>query len=221
MHALVFPDYATSLSEPRLVAALAPVWVRVQQERDAAHARLSAILGSARFQRRWAAWERFVERPAPRASRQQHGPTPLRAVAAKAIRKAARRVRRAGSRIDAESRPEAYHELRKDCKKLRYLIDAFKEVVPIKGLGKAIRRLKALQDVLGEYQDLDVHRDALMALYENTARDGQLGPDTHAAMQQLLAELSARSAAARACFADGFTAFLAVRFERAVRAVAR
>lgn len=217
VHALVFPDYAAALPEPALAAALTPVWARVQEQRQAAHERLTALLDSARFKRRWAAWQRFLQRPAPRASRQPRGPQPLRAVSAQALRKAARRVRRNGGRIASDSPAQAYHNLRKDCKRLRYLIDAFGDVIGGKALRRATRRLKELQDLLGEHQDLDVHRAALLSLYDATAREHRLGADSEAAMQQLLAELGMRSIAARARFAARFEAFLAVGLERALR----
>lgn len=221
VHALVFPDYAATIVEPELAHALAPVWALVQQERQAAHERLTALFDSARFQRRWAAWMRFLERPAPRASRQSNGPRPLREVATLALYKAARRVRRAGAGIATDSPASAYHDLRKDCKILRYVIDAFGSISEIPSLRKATRRLKTLQDVLGEYQDLDVHREALRSLYDTAVGDGRVGAQGHTAMRDLLAELDARAGAARARFGAEFEAFLAVKLERAARDTAR
>ena len=217
VHALVFPGYAAALCDPALTEALAPVWARVRQERRDAHARLTALFASARFKRRWAAWTRFLEQPAPRTSRQPHGPMALRAVGTHALHAAARRVRRRGRRIAFDAPAQAYHNLRKDCKRLRYLIDTFESVMDVDGLARATRRLKALQEVLGEHQDLDVHRAALQRLYEATARDGAAGAGSAAAMHRLLAELDARSAAARARFACEFEAFLAVRLDRVLR----
>jgi len=221
VHALVLPDYAAAISDPALAGMLAPVWERVRQDRHAAHHRLTALLDSAHFQRRWAAWLRFLDRPMPRASRQSNGPRPLREVAAQALVQAARKIRRAGSRIEPHSPAEAYHSIRKNCKTLRYLIDAFGNIIDVESLREAMRRLKALQDLLGEHQDLDVHRGALMALYDASVRDGQIGVHGHAAMQLLLAELHARAGAARARFADEFAAFLAVKLERALRVTPR
>ncbi len=217
VHRLVFPEYARGLGAAD-ARALAPLMIRVQREQATAHARLRRVLDTSRFGRRWAAWRRFLEKPPPRGSRQPAAREPLAVTGSQAARRAARKVRRQGRRLRRDSPPAAYHEVRKSCKTLRYLIDAFEEAIQFDGLGKAIRRLKSLQELLGEHQDLDVHRGAIQVLHQQMAADGELGGETHVAMEALVRYLNERSARARAGFPEQFARFLDVGLERALAA---
>jgi len=220
VHALVFPEYARGL-DPAQAAALAPLDERVRRAQIDAHRALVAALDSARFRRRWPAWQRFLERPMPRASRQPAGPRPLAEVAAEAVLKAQHRVRKQGRRITPESPPEVYHELRKSCKNLRYLIDSFGSLWSSKHFSKATRRLKDLQDVLGEHQDLDVHRAAMRAMHGELVDAGEMPPDTDDAMTAMMREMEIREVAARGRFAERFRRLMALPLDRALRESAR
>ena len=80
----------------------------------------------------------------------------------KTIRKQYNKVVRNGRVIKRDSPDEALHTLRIDCKRLRYLFEFFR---PIHGssLNRFIKRLKKLQDVLGEFQDTRVATQQLRA----------------------------------------------------------
>jgi CHAD domain-containing protein len=216
VHRLVFPEYHRAL-DPIHVESLEPLMRRVARAQAQAHRELVAALDSTRFRRRWPAWRRFLARPAPRGSRQPAGPRPAAEVAAAALLRAHRKVRRQGRRITAESPPEAYHELRKSCKNIRYLIDAFGSFWSTKDFKKAAQRLKALQDVLGEHQDLDVHRHAMLAMHRDMVADADMREETHEAMTAIVRELERRAVSARARFGERFERFKAVSLERALR----
>ncbi|PSW20529.1 CHAD domain-containing protein [Photobacterium sanctipauli] len=59
-------------------------------------------------------------------------------------------------RLDAESPDEDIHQLRIDCKKLRYLLEFFSPLLPAKAAKTQVSQLKLLQDKLGEFNDLSV-----------------------------------------------------------------
>jgi CHAD domain-containing protein len=79
------------------------------------------------------------------------------------IGKAYKRVLSDGMSIGPDSAIEAYHKLRKSCKKLRYLMEMFRELYPQKKIKALIKELKKLQDDLGELQDLEVHTEILQS----------------------------------------------------------
>lgn len=84
------------------------------------------------------------------------GPDALRAtgrVVDAAIMSAFRDVRRAGRTAHASDALEDWHELRKELKRLRYLVVAFAPLYPDGSMDEVIRRLRKLQNVLGRLQD--------------------------------------------------------------------
>ena len=72
--------------------------------------------------------------------------------AAQALDHSARRVRRAGRGL-ADLPVEALHELRKDCKRLRYTAEFFQPLFPEKPARRYVKRLAALQEELGMLND--------------------------------------------------------------------
>jgi len=81
------------------------------------------------------------------------------------------------------------HELRKECKKLRYLLEGFQSLFAPAARARAVLELKNLQSATGEIQDLHVHLGLLTELAQ-TARDDDDEPTT--ASDRLLQRLHAR-----------------------------
>ena len=76
-----------------------------------------------------------------------------------------------GGAIDASSPAEAYHELRKKGKELRYLLELFGvPLFPDEVVKPMIKSLKALQDVLGRHQDREVQTAMLRSLRDRRSR---------------------------------------------------
>lgn len=58
-------------------------------------------------------------------------------------------------KINKQSPPGAFHKLRKSYKKLRYLLEVFGPVLPVKQSREIVRQLKTLQRDLGLFQDAE------------------------------------------------------------------
>ena len=67
---------------------------------------------------------------------------------------------------------EELHELRKTCKKLRYLMEFFQGIYPVTKIGELIQVLKGLQDKLGEFNDLYVHIGILKGFKKQSSDKG-------------------------------------------------
>ena len=104
---------------------------------------------------------------------------PIAVAGASLLGRRYRAMRRAGDRIGEESAAEDYHRLRIRCKRLRYALEFLADVYP-DGTGPLIRRLVALQTLLGMQQDADVAVRRLAALA--TREGGRLPPPTVFAM---------------------------------------
>jgi triphosphatase len=77
---------------------------------------------------------------------------PVKAVAPALISRRYRKWRKAAKRLDENSTPEDFHDVRKKGKRLRYTLEFVSEVYG-KPAHKLIKPLKALQDDLGDHQD--------------------------------------------------------------------
>jgi triphosphatase len=96
-------------------------------------------------------------------------PTDLRAMAAPALARLHRRLRRAGKAFDTLD-DEARHRARKQLKRLRYAAECLSSLWPDKPWADYLRRLKKAQDALGAFQDLTLAQAVFEARRESDAR---------------------------------------------------
>ena len=108
-------------------------------------------------------------------------------------------------RSPPESPAEALHELRKQCKKLRYLMEFFQSLFPKEQIKQLIKILKGLQDNLGEHQDLEVQEHTLKDFSKEMMVAAGVPAETLLAMGILVQDLDNRRQCARD--ADRFAEF--------------
>jgi CHAD domain-containing protein len=77
-----------------------------------------------------------------------------------------RRVCKIARKIDADTPDSEVHELRIQCKKLRYLLDFFTPILDKKIVRKLIKSLKILQDNLGRFNDYSSQQLSLQAFLD-------------------------------------------------------
>jgi CHAD domain-containing protein len=133
-------------------------------------------------------------------------------VAADRIRRVRRRMIRDGKAIGDASPDTDLHELRKRGKELRYLLELFGGVFGADVVKPAIKSLKQLQDVLGEFQDLHVQAGRLRDGADELARRPG-GTDSLLAAGKLIAGLEGRQHEVRDEFDAHFKLFAARRIE--------
>jgi CHAD domain-containing protein len=201
---LQFPDYHDELPAD-LRGDLEAFREFLLEEHRREHEQLARRLAAPHFRGLLKAWRAFLEaegdlEAAPDAA------TPVGELANRRIWRAFRRVIRDGRAAVEAPSPEVLHELRKDCKKLRYLQEFFASLYPPERLDPLIKALKVLLDVLGEHQDLAVQAQHLEGFAERMAAAGRAPTRTLLALGALVAGLLARQAAARAAFAARFEA---------------
>jgi CHAD domain-containing protein len=212
VYVMEWDTYVEPLSG-RSVAALEDVLAQIEVRRQAAHAELATTLGSDAYRSLMDGWEAWLVQP---ASPTEAGEAPLGPMVAKRIAKAQRRLLEHGRAIDEESEPERLHDLRKDAKKLRYLIECFGSLFDTKPRKTFVRRLKDLQDNLGEHQDAEVHIEQLAELAHELHDSRSVGVDALLAMGQLTESLERRRSGARAEFAERFHAYDTAKTQRAL-----
>ncbi|MBA3267318.1 MAG: CHAD domain-containing protein [Acidimicrobiia bacterium] len=202
-----------------VATALGPLVRHVAQRRRDEHAALSALLRTARYHELMAAWHGWLASPVAEPDSRADAVRPIGKVAARRITKANDQLVARGRRIGPDTPAEELHELRKDAKKLRYLLECFGALLPAGERKSFVQRLKALQDNLGEHQDTEVHAVELRAMSHDLHDAGDVGPDTLVAIGQLAGEFERRRAAARAEFAEHFAAYDTVATRRTFEAL--
>ena len=118
---------------------------------------------------------------------------PARPVLARACDKTLRRVIADGAAIDAAAPADALHALRKRTKRLRYLLELQRRPFTGKHRDDLLRRLRKLQNDLGEFQDLSAHGAVLKSLETEL----QERPQTLALLAGIQAAMDERSAVVR------------------------
>ena len=152
-------------------------------------------------------WRAMLEADIPPGEPGWFADLPVERVVSQRIWGMYKKVLKAGRAAAVHGEPEAMHELRKDCKKLRYLIEFFRNLYEPGELKGIIKALKALLDVLGEFQDKEVQAIHLRELAaEFDLSDPQVLPGVMA-IGALAADSLRAQDAAHARFADSFADF--------------
>lgn len=187
-------------------AGLAPLGRFLEAHRRAEQLRLAEVLTSARYRQLKIDWREFLAGYGPEAFTVCAG-QPVVDAAGKRIRKALRRAIREGKAIGDESPPGDLHELRKTCKKLRYLLEFFQSLYPPPTIERLIQSLRILQNNLGDFQDLQVQSESLQRFAEQMTVEGEAPARTLLAMGMLIDGLRHRQQLARQQFAACFAEF--------------
>ena len=208
------------------MVALAPVHAILEQRLAVAHATLEAGLKSTAASELMTTWHDRLDsldrlgtiEPASPAGHELGGPhaqRPLELVVAKRITAAHARLVERGRLIQPSTPASHVHDLRKDAKKLRYLIECFGSILPSAPRKKFVSRLKALQNNLGEHQDAEVHLAMIREIAGQLHARG-VSADTMLAIGQLSERLERVRIAARAEFVEQFAAYDTPRTQRAL-----
>ena len=154
-------DYLAAVP-PDLRPDMEPLFRAVQHERYATHHRLVEALNTPQSEAILQRWESATTETKARGPQAEHK---LAKLVRKAIRGQCQRMLTATPPDTLrDSAPEQLHRLRIACKKLRYMFEFFASAFPQEMTAEPVRRLRVLQDVLGQLNDLDVQRQMLRNL---------------------------------------------------------
>lgn len=221
VYLLGFDDLAV-LIPASLQGDLMPLRQVLEHWRLTAHWEMARAVQSRRTDELLYDWEMLLESLVELPTDDRPGATQsIGDLAGKRIRTVYKRIIRMGRAIGPDSPPDAYHELRKTGKELRYMLELFgtklhdpEVVAPMVG------SLKALQDTLGRHQDREVQKLMLQSLVDEVASLSR-GPKAVMGMGILIDRLAIDEAAAREEFAQRFAAFASAKQRRLVRNVFR
>jgi len=183
--------------------ALDPVVAELEVRRVAAHVVLDDHLRDRRTRRALGRWRRWLADPDELG---RLAAAPVGPLIGDRVEAAHRVVLQRGRAISATSPGEDLHELRKEAKVLRYLLECFGGLYERRPRKAFVARLKALQDNLGAHQDAEVQAEQLRRLARDLHGDAA-APDVLLALGRLTEQLDQRQRAARLHFHDRFADF--------------
>lgn len=213
---LKLPDYRATLPE-KTRRDLDPLKTFLKHRQCAAYGALVKVLDSKRYAKLLVNWKAYLAEAAPPSPTAPNADRPLREVASERIWKVARRVLKNGSAIHDDTPAEALHELRIECKKLRYLLDLFASLYDTKEIRRLLRALKKLQDNLGDFNDCEVQQDALQSFATEMAAEGKTPVETFLAMGRLEDRLQIGQETERQRFSRRFARFASADNRRRIR----
>ncbi len=191
----------------------------LRRRQRASHRALVADLDSARYATLIDDWSAFLDGAAPPTPDAFDAGRPAPEVAAERIVRAHRRLIRRGRRISPASEPERLHDLRKDAKRLRYLLECFGTLFEPDEVAPVVKELKGVQDVLGTFQDCEVQAGQLEHFAQEMLDDAHASAPAVMVIGLLVEELHHRGIAARDGFADRFATFDRPAVRDAVRSL--
>ncbi|OHB31675.1 MAG: hypothetical protein A2X84_14285 [Desulfuromonadaceae bacterium GWC2_58_13] len=206
VHLLKFETYRDDLP-PQIREDLSPLQDFLHEEQRKAQRTLAGDLASRRYRHLIEEWRRWLGSPmAEIHDLPSDAGHPVIEVASKHIRGIFERALREGNRITDQSPATDLHELRKTCKKLRYLLEFFQSLYPAHKIGSLIKALKVLQENLGDFQDLEVQSRALRDFSRRMSEPAP-PPETLLAMGMLIESLQIRQKKVRSDFSVRFSEF--------------
>lgn len=194
-------------------AELGPFRELLDRRRADEQRRLRRYLATALHERRRRSYRAFLDAllvaDAPDTPDTPDAASPIAEVGAARIRAAHRRVVRRGRRIDAGSPAEDLHEVRIAGKELRYAIELHSSLLDPEARKELVVTCKSLQDLLGAFQDAEVHAAAMYGFADELVAAGDAPARCIMALGLLAQGFADREVEIRARFAASFA-----RFER-------
>ncbi len=158
----------------------------LRAQRAVEQAVLAEGIASERFRTLAREWRAFLEETVAEKQQRRRAARPVLGLARARIWRVYGRAVLDGRAVHTKSPALVIHELRKTCKKLRYLIEFFQSLFPDERVEQLVAALKNLQDDLGEFQDFEVQLEILQE-YRATTR-----PEVSPAVEALIDELEHR-----------------------------
>jgi CHAD domain-containing protein len=214
MGAVVPADLATDLD--RLLQ-------RLRDRRGVAHREMVEVLRSDRTAALLFGWREFLDGlEGMPATDRPDAKRPIAELAGHRIRRVYRRTIRMGDEIAAGSPAGDYHELRKQGKELRYLLELFgTPLFPEEVVKPMIKTLKGVQDVLGRHQDREVQEEELRGPTQAGAASAGGAPVNPALVKLLLGALEEDKLATRAAYPGRFGPLASTELREIVKQVFR
>lgn len=188
--------------EKSIHSDLQPLRTYLEEARATAQKKFVETVKSAEYRQTIQEWSEYLQNPDTAAPRPDNSAVAVYKLADKLIWDMYNLVLEQGNNINDDSNADALHELRKSCKKLRYLMEFFQSLYPARRIRELIQALKGLQDNLGTCNDIDVHIGILKRFIEQCSDN-----NASKACKKLIKHLEQKQVKTRSRFAAKYALF--------------
>ena len=162
---LLARDEYLELLPPQLRPALEEMFVDFSAQREVEVLRVASNMRALPSRQLLQELEDFFSGGTPHES-SPHADLPVGPLVFRSIYKRYRKIRTIAVGIGAETPDEVVHQIRIECKKLRYLLEFFTEIIPGEEGASMQKTLRRLQGRLGEFNDASVQQKSLLDYWE-------------------------------------------------------
>jgi CHAD domain-containing protein len=186
---------------------LDPFFIDLEKQREKELKGFTEVLRSEFYRQLVTDWEAFLVSGEDYGKMPKNAEKPVITLAREFIWRRYKKIIKDGEKIDNETPDEKLHNMRIQCKKLRYLMEFFASLFPSDEIALLTKQLKRFQDNLGEFNDLSMQQGTLKEYLDTI--DPKLDQNTliAAAIGGLIMNLNMRQQHVRAEFSDQFRNF--------------
>lgn len=181
---------------------------QLKDERQSTYQDFVIMLNSNRYKKIMTDWVNFIDTKMidPKITPQKAG-QPIAVVIKPIIYNQLEIVLKLGDKITEETEDKKVHDLRLECKKLRYLLEFFTSLFPKKRMDTFIGHLKNLQDNLGKFNDYSVQQNFLQGYLKQHMVSDLDGKQTITALGALIGILYNKQMQTRCEFSRRYSQF--------------
>ena len=195
---------------------LQPLYKFLKNKQVQAQKELAKKLTSSAYKNQLAGWEQYLKESFTKKEKANYSDLTIKELADQRIWRVYKRVLKEGNAINESSPAEALHDLRKTCKKLRYLMEFFQSLYPEIVINKLIKVLKAFQTILGDFQDYEIQEINIKCFSEEMMTQ-KVAANTLLAMGVLVQHLDSKKLEARGAFSKQFDNFKQAKNQQAFK----
>jgi len=175
----------------------------LKKQRTTEFKKMLRTLNSKRYAAIMNTWQELLEDDDESFPEMENSFKPVARLSKTLIMKRYKKIIKASERITPETQDKTLHELRIDCKKLRYLLEFFASLYPEKEIDYLVKQLKKLQDNLGDFNDFSVQQKNLNVYLEKFRNYTKTRAETLAAMGGLITVLNEKKSSLPNCSKSG------------------
>jgi len=194
-----------------------PLFKYLRKERQRAFRDLVQHLRSKKYRKTMETWRTFLDEKIEDSRAAPDAGLPIGETARIRILRKYRRVVEKGDSALVNPKGRKLHLLRIACKELRYLLEFFASLFPLKKVDVVIQQLKKLQDLLGRFNDLRIQEEYLLAVAGELPRRGKQGTRTLLAIGSLVGTLEREKQTVQEAFAKTFADYASRANQRLFR----